>query len=223
MPVNPAQQDARRLGVEDERMIEALRRREERAFAALVDGYHESLLRFARAYVPSHELAEEAVQETWIAVLHGIDRFEGRSSLKTWLFRILMNRARSLVRREERYVSFAAQFDTAREPGEPAVDPGRFFGGQHPTLPGHWSDPPRQWTWDPETEMLTREVLERVERAIADLPPSQREVITLRDIEGWSASEVCNVLEITETNQRVLLHRARSRVRNELEQYLVND
>jgi RNA polymerase sigma-70 factor (ECF subfamily) len=221
--VSSPQQDARSLGGEDERLIEALQRREERAFAALVDGYHESLLRFARVYVPSNELAEEAVQETWIAVLRGIDRFEGRSSLKTWLFRILMNRARSLVRREERYVSFAAGFDPAREPGEPAVDPARFLGGQHPTMPGHWSDPPRRWIQDPETEMLTREVLELVERAIADLPPSQREVITLRDIEGWSALEVCNVLEITETNQRVLLHRARSRVRDELDQYLASD
>jgi RNA polymerase sigma-70 factor (ECF subfamily) len=185
----------------------------------LVECHHDSLLRLARVYVPAADLAEEAVQETWVAVLNGIARFEGRSSLKTWIFRILMNRARSLGRCEDRYVSFAAAVDPARHPGEPSVDPDRFIREEGSALHGHWKEPPTSWGADPETQLLNREVLDLIEGVIASLPPSQREVVTLRDIEGCSAREVCNVLQISETNQRVLLHRARSVVRAALEQY----
>ena len=204
----------------DRHLIEALLRHDEWAFVELVECHHESLLRLARVYVPARHLAEEAVQETWVAVLSGIARFEGRSSLKTWIFRILMNRARSLGRHEGRYVSFAAAFDLAQDHSEPAVDPDRFIREEGAALHGHWSQPPTGWGADPEAELLNREALDLIEDVIAGLPPSQREVITLRDIEGWSAREVCNVLEISETNQRVLLHRARSRVRTALEQYM---
>ena len=130
-----------------------------------------------------------------------------------------MNRARSLGRCESRYVSFAAAFDPADEHGEPAVDPERFIRKEGAVLHGHWSQPPTSWGANPETELLNQEVLDLIEDVITRLPPNQKEVITLRDIEGWSAREVCNVLEISETNQRVLLHRARSAVRAALDRY----
>jgi RNA polymerase sigma-70 factor (ECF subfamily) len=206
--------------VADCQLIEALLGHEEWAFVELVECHHESLLRLARVYVPTGHLAEEAVQETWVAVVNGIARFEGRSSLKTWIFRILMNRARSLGRHEGRYVSFATAFDPAHDHGEPAVDPDRFIREEGAALEGHWNQPPTSWGADPETELLNQEVLNVIEDVITGLPPNQKEVITLRDIEGWSAREVCNILEISETNQRVLLHRARSRVRAALEQYM---
>jgi RNA polymerase sigma-70 factor (ECF subfamily) len=205
--------------VDDHLLLEGLLRREEQAFVQLVYRYQPSLLRFARVYLRTPELAEEAVQDTWIAVLEGIERFEGRSSLRTWILSILMNRARSMGRREAKHASFAAGFDPSTEPGEPAVDPLRFFQRENRAMEGHWSTPPSSWGCDPETALLRREVLDLVEGAIAELPPGQREVITLRDIEGWPAREVCDLLRITETNQRVLLHRARSRVRNQLEEY----
>jgi RNA polymerase sigma-70 factor (ECF subfamily) len=214
-------QDARAKNTAaDRQLMEALLRHEEWAFAELVERHQQSLLRLARVYVPSEHLAEEAVQETWVAVLNGISRFEGRSSLKTWIFRILMNRSRSLGRHEGRYVSFAAAFDPAQELCEPAVDPDRFVREEGAALHGHWSRPPVGWGANPEAELLSREALDLIEDAIAGLPPSQKEVITLRDVEGWPAREVCNVLEVSETNQRVLLHRARSQVRAALEQYL---
>jgi RNA polymerase sigma-70 factor (ECF subfamily) len=199
--------------------LTALRAGDETAFADLVQRHHAGMIRFATAYVPSRAVAEEVVQETWLAVLAGLDRFEGRSSLKTWIFRILMHKAMTRGQREHRTIPFSALFDPARDQGEPAVDPERFLGAAAPN-PGQWANPPRRWEGAPEERLLSRETLDHVGAAIDALPPNQREVIVLRDVEGWSSAEVCNVLDITETNQRVLLHRARSKVRRALERYL---
>ena len=177
----------------------------------LIRGLNPSLLRVARMFVPTAALAEDVVQETWLAVLKGIDRFEGRSSLKTWIFRILTNRAKTRGIREGRSLPFSSL-----EAEESAVEPERFHGGDH-AWSGHWSAPPSDF---PEERLLAGETREVIEHAIEALPPTQRVVISLRDIEGWSADEVCNALTLTETNQRVLLHRARSAVRAALEQYL---
>lgn len=198
-------------------LIDAIKRRDELAFVQLVARYQAPLLRLALLYAKTGAVAEEIVQDTWLGVLQGIDGFERRSSFKTWLFRILVNRARTRAAREGRMAPFSAH-ETASEPPEASVPAERFLGLDHPEWPYHWSVPPKAWS--PEEELLTRETLEFVRRAIAELPPAQREVITLRDVQGWTAEEVCNVLEITETNQRVLLHRARSRVRGALERHL---
>jgi|SRR5438093_2571185 len=200
-------------------LLAALRRGEESAFVRLVDWLSPAMLKVASIYVPSRVAAEEAVQETWLAVLEGLDRFEGRSSLKTWIFRILMNRAMTRGQRERRTVPFSALFDPAAEADEPAVDPDRFQGPAS-RFPGQWSRPPHPWEEVPETRLLARETMARVRTAIGGLPPSQREVITLRDVSGWTSQEVCNALGLSETNQRVLLHRARAKVRRALEEYL---
>jgi RNA polymerase sigma-70 factor (ECF subfamily) len=208
-----------RIEDDDAHLIDALKRRDEAAFVRLVQRYQGPLLRLALVYARSRAVAEEIVQDTWLGVLQGIERFERRSSFKTWLFRILVNRARTRGEREGRTVPFSALGDAALEPAEPAVAPERFLGPSHPEWPLHWAVPPRSWGASPEEELLTRETLDLVEQAIAALPPAWREVITLRDVEGLTAEEVCNVLEISETNQRVLLHRARSRVRSALERH----
>jgi RNA polymerase sigma-70 factor (ECF subfamily) len=200
-------------------MRDRLRRGDASAFAELIDRYHAPLLRLALVYVPSRAVAEEVVQEAWLGVIRAIGRFEGRSSLKTWLFRILMNRAMRHGQRENRSIPFAALFDPTRDAGEAAVDPDRFLpvGVEYA---GHWMSLPRRFDVLPEDRLLAKETLRVVEQAIASLPPAQREVITLRDLEGWSAAEVCELLTITDANQRVLLHRARSRVRHALEAQL---
>jgi RNA polymerase sigma-70 factor (ECF subfamily) len=200
-------------------LIAAIKHRDEAAFVALVTRFQGPLLRLARVYARSPAVAEEIVQDTWLGVLQGIDRFEGRSSFKTWLFQILVNRARTRATREGRMLPFSAFEDPSSESGESSVPADRFFGDDHPEWPHHWAVPPKAWGAAPEEQLLRQETLELVERAIAALPPSQREVITLRDVQGWTSEEVCNVLEITETNQRVLLHRARGRVRAALEHY----
>jgi len=192
-------------------LIAGLRAGDEAAFRSLIEMYHAMLVRVARMYVSTHAVAEEVAQETWLAVFEGIERFEGRSSLKTWLFRILTNRAKTRGVREGRTLPFSSL-----ETDEPAVEPERFHGGDH-NWPGHWAAPPSGF---PEERLLAAETRAVVEQAIATLPPTQRAVISLRDIEGWSAEEVCNALTLTETNQRVLLHRARSVVRAALERYL---
>jgi len=204
---------------DDAELIDALKQRDEAAFVRLVQRYQGPLLRLALVYARSRAVAEEVVQETWLGVLEGIERFERRSSFKTWLFRILVNRARTRGEREGRTIPFSALGDATLEPVEPAVAADRFLGPTHPQWPLHWAVPPKSWGESPEEELLARETLELVERAIAALPPAWREVITLRDVEGWTAEEVCNVLGLSETNQRVLLHRARSRVRGVLERH----
>ncbi|MGZ5360672.1 MAG: RNA polymerase sigma factor [Solirubrobacterales bacterium] len=197
--------------------VDALLAGDEEAFAGLVDRYGPSMLRVARMHVRDRAVAEEVVQETWLAVLQGIERFERRSSLKTWLFTILSNRAKTRGEREGRGVPFSALVATDVASGEPAVDSDRFLGLDDPHWPYHWAAPPRDW---PEDELLASETRGVIGEAIAGLPDTQREVILLRDVEGWSAEEVVQALEISDANQRVLLHRARSRVRSELERYL---
>jgi RNA polymerase sigma-70 factor (ECF subfamily) len=201
----------------DEGLVAALRGGDERAFAALVDRHTPALLRVAMAHVPSRAVAEEVVQETWIAVLRGIDAFEGRSSLKTWIFRILTNVAMRGGSRERRSVPFAA-LAAAEDTGEPSVDPDRFLPADHELFPGHWALMPTRWP-TPEEGLLSGEVRDVILAAIERLPKAQRTVIALRDIEGWSAEEVCVALEISAGNQRILLHRARTRVRAAIEDY----
>ncbi len=173
------------------------------------------MLRVAQMYVRDRATAEEVVQETWLAVLNGIDRFEERSSLKTWLFRILTNRAKTRGQRDGRMVPFSALAGASDEP-DPSVDPDRFFGPDSPR-PGAWAAPPVAW---PQEKLLESETLRVIEMAIDELPEAQRDVILLRDVDGWTPIEVSDALGITDGNQRVLLHRARSRVRAALERYL---
>ncbi len=205
---------------DDQRLVESLRAGDESAFEMLIDRYHNPLLRLAMFYVPSRAVAEDVVQETWLGVLQGLARFEGRSSLKTWIFRILTNRARTRGQREGRSVVFSDLAVAEAGSSELSVDADQFWPADHPAWANLWVSYPRNWNELPEDRLLSRETLDRVQAAIAALPPSQREVIRLRDVEGWSSEEVCNVLEITETNQRVLLHRARAKVRRDVEQYL---
>jgi RNA polymerase sigma-70 factor, ECF subfamily len=192
----------------DAGLVRALREGDEAAFAELVDRYSPSMLRLAMMYVSSRAVAEEVVQEAWIAVLDGIGGFEGRSSLKTWIFRILTNIAKTRGQREGRSIPFSS----LAPDDEHAVDPDRFAEN------GHWASPPR--SWGPEDRLLADETVAVVEGAIAELPPNQAIVISMRDVDGFSAEEACNALDISETNQRVLLHRARSKVRQALEDYL---
>jgi RNA polymerase sigma-70 factor, ECF subfamily len=206
------------LPLEEERVLRGLRSGEESAFAALVDRYSASLLRVALVYVRDRAVAEDVVQETWLGVIRGIDRFEGRSSLKTWIFRILANTAKTRGERERRTVPFSALNGTG--PAEPAVEPERFLDADHATWPGHWASAPASWEDVPEDRLLAGETLDRIREAIAELPATQAQVITLRDVEGWGAEEVCDLLGISEGNQRVLLHRGRSKVRRALEDYL---
>ncbi len=201
----------------DEQLLLALRGGDEQAFRVLVRRYHRAMVRVAASFVPTSAIAEEVTQETWLAVIRGLDGFAGRSSLKTWIFRILVNRARSCGVRERRSVPVSAldSGETGTAPKEPAVDPGRFRGPGE-LFEGYWSVPPTRW---PEQRVLDAETRAIADRAIGALPLPQRQVITLRDVEGWSAPEVCECLGLTEVNQRVLLHRARARVRAALEVY----
>lgn len=209
-----------KVSMEDEqRLLVALRAGEEAAFAALVERHHGSLVRVALAYVSDRSMAEEVVQETWIAVLEGLDRFEGRSSLKTWIFSILTNKAKTRGLRESRHRSFSIAGAPDEESNEPALDPSRFV-----TLGvwlDHWAAPPQPWDEDtPEKRFLSKEGAVYLERAIQALPANLRQVLVMRDVEGLGSKEVCAFLEISEANQRVLLHRARSRVRRALEVYV---
>ncbi|MBK8026805.1 MAG: sigma-70 family RNA polymerase sigma factor [Chloroflexi bacterium] len=200
-------------------LIQALRNGDEDAFMRLVELHQASLLRVATLIIGDEQVAQEVVQETWIAVLKGLHAFEGRSSLKTWIFTILMNRARTAARREGRYIGLALDVDETGE-FETAVAADRFRPTHDQLEPHAWITPPRSWDEMPEQVFLSGEVRKVVIDAIETLPAQQREVITLRDVEGASAEEACNILSISESNQRVLLHRARSRVRRALEAYL---
>ena len=199
-------------------LVEALRRGDETAFLELVNKYQRSMVRIAMNYVSDSAVAEEVVQETWAGVLSGLGRFEGRSSLKTWIFRILTNRAKTRAERERRSIPIS---DLEAEIGEdePAVEPNRFLHADHPKWAHHWASFPLRWEFSAEDRVLSREVLSCIQQAMDGLSPSQRTVITLRDIEEWTSEEVCNIFSLSETNQRVLLHRARSKVRRALELY----
>src|ERR671939_535816 len=183
---------------DDARLVAALRQGDETAFARLVEQYHGPLLRLARLYVADSAAAEDVVQETWLGLLRGLDRFEGRASLKTWLFHILVNRARTRAVRDGRTIPFSTLVDLETETVESAADL-------------------------PEERLLVGELVERVRAAVAALPPAQREVVTLRDVEGWTADEVCRLLDLSDANQRVLLHRGRSKVRAALEAYRASE
>jgi len=198
---------------DDAVLAKALVARDADAFEFLLDRYHNPLVRLAAQYVPNREIAEETVQETWVAVIQGIDRFEHRSSVKTWLFSIVLNIARSRGVRENRTIPFSAV--TNLDDDEPAVDRSRF---RRFRKAGTWKQPPDPWP-DPAQHALMREELDVVQAAIERLPGAQREVITLRDVLGCDADEVCELLGVSEGNQRVLLHRARSKVRGAVERH----
>jgi RNA polymerase sigma-70 factor (ECF subfamily) len=195
-------------------LLAGLRRRDGDAFRHLVRSLHAPLVRLARLYVPA-ALAEEVVQDTWLAVAQSIGTFEGRAALKTWIYRIMLNKVRTLAKRESRIVPFASvgpNLDVA-----PSVQPDRLV---HPELgAGYWPEAPARWETRPEEQLLASETMAVVTGAMAKLPDAQREVITLRDVEGWNSEEVCDALGISSVNQRVLLHRARAVVRATLEDY----
>ncbi|MCK2220195.1 sigma-70 family RNA polymerase sigma factor [Actinomadura sp. ATCC 31491] len=197
----------------DDVIVSALRAGDEAMFAALLDTWSRGMLRVARSYVSTDDSAEEVVQDTWLAVIGGIDGFEGRSSLKTWVYRILVNAARKRGARESRTLPWSA----LDQDGGPSVDPARFHGPDA-ALPGSWKEPPASWP-TPENQALAAEVRGLIGKALAELPPRQRIVITLRDVEGCASEEVCDILDISPANQRVLLHRARAAVRERLEGY----
>ena len=205
---------------DDGDLLAALRRGEESAFVQLLEWYQGAMLRLARLYVGDWTTAEEVVQDTRLGALRGLDRFEGRSSLKTWLFHILTNRAKTRAARDGRTIPFSALAEADGD--EPAVDLDRFHPLSNPDA-GHWVSLPQQWRELPEARLLARETRERLQAAIEQLPPMQRTGLTLRDVDGWSADEVCNALAISGTNQRVLLHRARAKVRRALESYLARE
>jgi RNA polymerase sigma-70 factor, ECF subfamily len=200
----------------DRELVAALRSGDEAAFARLVDDLSPSLLRMARVYVSTDGAAQDVVQETWLGVLQGLDGFEGRAALKTWVFRILVNIAKTRGVRDSRSVPFSSAFDTTA-PDEAVVDIDRFLPDDHERYPRHWAIGPTAW---PEQAAEAAESLRLIRATVDGLADSQREVITLRDMVGCSAAETCNALGLSETNQRVLLHRARAAVRMALEQDL---
>jgi RNA polymerase sigma-70 factor, ECF subfamily len=201
---------------EEADLVARLRAGDERAFEALVERHYGMMLAVARGYVRTRAVAEEVVQEAWVGVLNGIARFEGRSSLRTWIMRIVVNIAITRGEREARTIPFST---LAPEGDEPAVDPDR-FRDESDGFPGHWRAYPANWAAVPDDALLSRETLDVVMGAIEELPDAQRVVITMRDVAGCSAEEVCGTLDVSDGNQRVLLHRARSHVRNALERHL---
>lgn len=205
---------ARAMAPPDAEIVAALKRGDEAVFADLVDAYSPALMRTAQMFVRDRAVAEEVVQETWLAVLRGIDAFEQRSSLKTWIFRILINTAKTRGQREARSVPFSA----ATSDHAPSVDPDRFLPADH-RYPGGWMMAPGEWR-TPEEELIAGETRGAILRAIEQLPDAQRVVITMRDVEGFPAEEVTDALGISNGNQRVLLHRARSKVRGAIEEQL---
>jgi RNA polymerase sigma-70 factor (ECF subfamily) len=205
---------------EDLSLVERLRSGDEVAFMDLVDQLQPAMLRVARMYVSTQAVAEEVVQDAWLGVLRGLHNFEGRSSLRTWIFRILTNIAKTRGQREGRSLPFASL--TGDDLDAPAVDPSRFDSPDGSSR-GGWSTLPDDWTGVPEDRLLGHETLDVIGEAIASLPPMQAEVIRLRDALGWTSEEVRNALDLTETNQRVLLHRARAKVRGALERYLSSE
>ena len=202
----------------EDQLVARLKRGDESAFAELISAYSPALLRVAQARVRTRAVAEEVVQETWLAVLHGLDGFEGRSSLKTWIFRILTNIAITRGTRESRCLPFSSLAASEADESDDAVDASRFLPADHDRWPHHWALGPTRWQ-TPEEGLLSGETRDCILRAVESLPPAQRTVITLRDIEGWPSEEVCEALGVSEGNQRVLLHRARSKVRAAVEEY----
>jgi RNA polymerase sigma-70 factor, ECF subfamily len=201
---------------DDPHLIELLRNGNEAAFVALIDRYYDTMVRLAMFYVTAWQVAEEVVQETWMSVFEHLGHFEGRSSLKTWMFRILINCAKTRAQCEGRSIPFSSHSGNSTDRAELAVEPDRFLPADHHRA-GHWVSVKREEM--PEERLLAQETRMCLERAIEALPPNQREIISLRDIDGWTSDEICSTLGISEGNQRVLLHRARSKVRSALERY----
>src|SRR6476661_1440423 len=196
-------------------VVALLRAGDQAAFRALVVRNHAAMVRFASGFVPSPAVAEEVVQDTWIAVIRGVDGFEGRSTLRTWIFRILANQARTRGARERRTVPASSLTDEMAEAEQPSVSVERFAG---PPGRGMWAQPPARWSDQPEERLLVSATFERFAETVSTLPENQRRVLVLRDVEGWTSEEVCELLELSEVNQRVLLHRARTKLRGALEQ-----
>jgi len=208
---NPSNPPGIRL--DDDAVIDAMRRGDERVFTEIVEQWSGIMLRVALAHVGRRAIAEEVVQDAWLTVLRSLDRFERRSTLRTWIIGIVVNLARSRARAERRSVPLSD------DGPETSVEAARFLPADHPRWPHHWAVEPAPWP-TPEDDLLAGETRKVILDAIAALPPSQQEVLVLRDLEAVPAAEVCNALKLTDTNQRVLLHRARSRVRNALERHL---
>ena len=215
MQPEPAVAPSRRA-VSDEQTLAALRAGDERAFRDFFARSYPMMKRVARAYVASDAVAEEVVQDTWMAIVTGIDRFEGRSALGTWIFSILTNQAKTHSSREKRAVPFSSV--AISDVKEPVVDPDRFQKDDE-AWPGHWATPPRPWQ-KPERRLFSLEARDHLKAALTQLPDRQRVIVGLRDIEGYSAEEVCDLLGLSPENQRVLLHRGRSRLRAILDEYL---
>jgi RNA polymerase sigma-70 factor, ECF subfamily len=206
----------RKPGSDEAELVARLRAGDEQAFETLVKRHYGTMIAVARTHVSSRAVAEEVVQEAWLGVLNGLDRFEGRSSLSTWILRILVNIAKTRGVREARSVPYSS---LAPDGDEPAVEPDRFRGSGD-AFPGHWRAYPGDWSRLPEHVLHERETLSVVLSAIAELPTAQRAVITMRDVQGCGPHEVCALLDVSDGNQRVLLHRARARVRAALERHL---
>jgi RNA polymerase sigma-70 factor (ECF subfamily) len=197
----------------DENLVERLRAGDDDAFASLIDRHHRSMVRLASVFVADEDLAEEIVQETWLAVINGLDDFEERSSIKTWIFAILTNKARKRGKRDARMKPWSSIFESSiDEEVTPNAD--RFDSR------GQWAKPPAAWSVGPEERLMRDDLLKAIKSAIESLPASQRAVVRLRDVEGLSAAETCDVLDISDGNQRVLLHRGRVKVREAVEQYM---
>ena len=211
--MSPQTSNPHPIRLDDDAVLNALRRGDEDMFVELVDRWGGMMLRVALAHLANRAIAEEVVQDAWLTVLRSLDRFERRSTLRTWVIGIVVNLARSRARAERRTVALETDGE------EHSVDGARFLPRDHPRWPRHWAIEPVPWP-TPEDHLLAGETRQIVADAIAALPPSQREVVVLRDLEGLSSEEVCNVLDLTDTNQRVLLHRARSRVRAVIERYV---
>jgi RNA polymerase sigma-70 factor, ECF subfamily len=204
-------------------LVDRLREGDEGAFVELIDRYQAPLERFLRNYLPSPDLAEDVAQETWVAMLQALPRFEGRSSLKTWIFRIGANRAQARMRRERRTLSFSALKSAMTRDDDESADIEQLLPSAFSAETGMWAAPPARWEDQPETKLLSDETVRHVRETIEQLSTMQAAVITLRDMEHWTAPEVCEALEISEANQRVLLHRARMKVRKALESQLEPD
>jgi RNA polymerase sigma-70 factor (ECF subfamily) len=197
---------------DDDRLLDALKQGDQRTFNDLVERWSGIMLRLALARVQNGAIAEEVVQDAWLTVLRSLDRFERRSTLRTWVLGIVVNLARSRARSERRTSALLSETEA------PSVEPARFLPQNHPRWPHHWANEPAPWR-TPEEELLAGEVRKVILEAIETLPPAQREVLVLRDLDGLAAADACNILGVSDTHQRVLLHRARSRVRNALERY----
>lgn len=200
------------MATAEDQLIDRLLAGDETAFTTLVDRYGASMARVAHHYCGRHGAVDEVVQETWMAVLEGLPKFQRRSSLKTWIFRILSNRAKTRGKKEARSTPLSAL-----EGDDGPIEPERFAAN------GHWASPPDPWTRTPDVASKNAEIMKAVMEAIDSLPDRQRTVVLLRDVEGMTSQEVCSVLEITDTNQRVLLHRARTRVRHLLADFMAGN